>query len=435
MDLRVSGGPLWAGYGKFWTDGVVEVERGVVSYAGDAAGAGSRPAKRELDAKGGLIMPGLVNAHCHGPMVLFRGMADDLPLEVWLQQAMFPAEAAFVNQEMTGICCRLAAAEMLLSGTTCVGDAYFCMNGAVPAYMESGLRAVLAQGVIDFPAPGVPDPARRLDAARDFIQAWQGKSPRITPAVFAHAPYTCSPETMRGAADLAEGLGVPFFTHLEETRAESAMMQEQHGCRSTEYLARAGVLERLTACSHGVWLEDSELEQLAGAGVALVHCPDSNMKLASGAARVEAWQQAGITAGLGTDGAASNNDLDMFGEMKSAALLAKVTALDPAALAAEKALQMATSGSARALGLEKTGKLEPGYSGDLIVVNMNSPHHTPWYQAASALVYSGRGADVCHVVIDGELVVEDGRLLSLDGADAKARVRDLAQKVAASRGK
>ncbi len=434
IDLRVSGGPLWAGAGGFWPRGAVEISGGVVVYAGDAAGAGASEARRELDAAGGLIMPGLVNAHCHGAMVLFRGMADDLPLEQWLQNVMFPTEAAFVTEDMVNACCRLAAAEMLLSGTTCVGDAYFCMNGAVPAYEESGMRAVLSQGVIDFPAPGVPEPSQRLVVAREFIENWQGKYSRIIPGVFAHSPYTCSADTLTGAADLAVGLDAPFFTHLAEIQSENAIMQDQYGCRPTEHLARLGVLDKLTACAHGVWLQKEELAELAAAGVALVHCPESNMKLASGVAQVTAWHEAGVVSGMGTDGAASNNDLDLFGEMKSAALLAKVSALDPAALPAEKALEMATSGSARALGLERTGRLEPGYSADLVVLDLKSPNHTPWYQAASALVYAGRGADVRHVVVDGELVVHDRRLLTLDLDEAKAKVRELARKVALSIG-
>ena len=401
LDLRVSGGALWAGPGRFWPKGAVEITAGRVSYAGDASGAGVRPARHQLDAGGGLIMPGLVNAHCHGAMVLFRGMADDLPLDEWLQKEMFPAEAEYVTDEMVEVCCRLAAAEMLLSGTTCVGDSYFCMQGAVPAYIESGMRAVLAQGVIDFPAPGAPNPAKNLQVAREFVQTWQGVSPRITPGVFAHAPYTCSPETMNGALDLARSLEAPFFTHLAESKPELDVLRQRYGKGPVRHLRDIGVLEGLTACAHGVWLQDDELAELARAGVALVHCPESNMKLGSGAARVEDWLQAGIRAGLGTDGAASNNDLDMFGEMKSAAFLAKVSALDPAALPAEKVLEMATRGSARALGLERTGKLEPGYDGDLIVVDLHRPHHTPWYQAASALVYAGRGTDVRHVVVEG----------------------------------
>jgi 5-methylthioadenosine/S-adenosylhomocysteine deaminase len=430
-ELRIKGGSLWAGNESYWLDGVVDISGDEVIFAGAALDAPDTRPDRVLDAGGGLIMPGLINAHCHGPMVLFRGMADDMPLDKWLNEAVFPAEAAHVNPEMAGLCSRLAAAEMLLSGTTTVGDSYFCMDGAVPAYVDAGMRAVLAQGVIDFPAPGVPDPGMALEVAAEFVRRWQGDNPLITPGIFAHAPYTCSPETFKGAADLARELGAPFFTHLAETQAEPGMIQERHGKPPALYLEELGVLEDLTSCAHGVWLSPEELAALSGAGVALVHCPESNMKLANGVAQVVEWQQAGITAALGTDGAASNNDLCMFGEMRSAALMAKVSANNPAALPAAQVLEMATTGSARALGMGgRLGRLKPGYLADLIVVDLKQPHHTPWYQAASALVYAGSGADVKHVVVGGVPVVAFGELLTLDLPVISTQVANLAANVA-----
>lgn len=431
-DLLATGGALWAGPGEYWDSGAVEIRDGTVTYAGPAEGRRPQgPAPREtLDASGGLMLPGLINAHCHGAMTLFRGLADDLPLEVWLHQHMFPAEARFVNEEMVELCTLLAAGEMLLSGTTCVGDAYFCMQGAARAYERAGLRAAAAQGVVDFPAPGAPDPARNLEAVREFIQEWKDRCPRIAPAVFAHSVYTCSSETLAGCAELAAEFGVGWYTHLAESRGEVEQVRERYGASPARRLERLGLLESLTAAVHGVWLEPEEWELLAERETALVHCPESNAKLASGQADAAAWLKAGLTVGLGSDGAASNNDLDMIGEMGFAARAAKLRDLDPGALPAGAVLDMALAGSAACLGLAgKAGRLRPGYAGDLIVLQTDAPHLTPLYDVPSHLVYAARGGDVRHVVVDGRVLVRDRRVLSFDLDEVMARVRELAARV------
>jgi 5-methylthioadenosine/S-adenosylhomocysteine deaminase len=326
-----------------------------------------------------------------------------------------------------------AAAEMLLGGTTCVCDAYFCAAGAARAYVRAGLRAVVAQGVIDFPAPGAPDPERGLDAARDFVEAWQGRHPLVTPALFAHSLYTCSPERLVGVAALARRLGVGWFTHLGETAAEVRELAARYGKRPVDHLASLGVLEGLTAGVHCVWLEPEEMRLMAAAGAAVVHCPESNAKLASGVAPVEAWRAAGLAVGLGTDGAASNNDLDMLGELGAAARLAKLAAGDPAALPAETALAMAGAGSAAAIGLEGPGRLEPGAPGDAVVLDLRRPHLTPLFHPASALVYAARGGDVRHTVVAGRVVVRDRRVTTFDLPAALAELRGLAGRIAAGR--
>ena len=429
-DLVVKGGPLWAAPDKFWPRGRVEISQGKVLFCGgedESRTAG----QREIDAEGGLIMPGLVNGHCHGPMVLFRGLSDDLPLEKWLFEVMFPAEAKWITDETTHLGTLLAASEMLLAGVTCVQDSYFCMNGVARAYQEAGMRAVLGHAVIDFPAPGISDPSRKIKIVGDYVRAWQGVDPLITPALFAHSIYTCSPETLEAAAGLAQDAGCLWFTHLSETRAEVEQVREKYHLSPVRHLEKLGLLKSLSLGAHGVWLDKGELELLAENQVALVHCPESNLKLASGQARVGDWLSCGIKAGLGTDGAASNNDLDMIGEIGTAARLAKLTHADPAALSAAQACGMAMNGSARAMGLgEVCGSLLPGYAADLVILDHKAPHLTPSHDPASTLAYQARRSDVRQVLVNGRQVVKDGEILTVDLPEVMAKVREMAQKVA-----
>lgn len=432
-NLIVENGALWTSLDEYWPQGVLVIEAGAVSYAGPREGVQPKDfgGFERLDADGGLIMPGLINAHCHAAMVLFRGLADDLPLMTWLTEHMFPAEAAWVNEAMVECCTLLAAGEMLLSGTTCVGDSYFCVGGAARAYERAGLRAVVAHGVIDFPAPGALDPEQGLQVARNFVEEWQDKSHLIKPGLFAHSLYTCSPDKLKAVADLARELGVSWYTHLAETQSEVSQVKETHGATPGRHLHSLGLLEGLQAAAHGVWLDSEELVMLADSGVSLVHCPESNRKLASGLVDIEAWQEAGVTAGLGTDGAASNNDLDMIAEAGSAAIGEKIKRLNPAALSAEQAVDMAWDGSARALGLEGVvGRLSPGYAGDAVVIDTNQPHLTPMFEPASTLVYSARGSDVRHTVVDGRVLVRDRKVQSFDMAGAMRQVNELALRVA-----
>jgi 5-methylthioadenosine/S-adenosylhomocysteine deaminase len=432
-NLIVENGALWAGPDEYWPSGVLAIKDGKVGYAGPPEGFQPEAWQgvERLAAGGGLIMPGLVNAHCHAAMVLFRGLADDLPLMTWLGEHMFPAEARWVNEEMVELCSLLAAGEMLLSGTTCVGDSYFCADGAARAFAKAGMRAVVAQGVIDFPAPGVPDPETGIAVARNFIEGWQGKSPLIQPGLFAHSLYTCSPDKLKAVANLARELDAPWFTHLAETQSEVAQVKEMYGATPGRHLNNLGLMAGLQAAVHGVWLDNEELKLLADHDVALVHCPESNRKLASGMADVEAWQAAGLRVGLGTDGAASNNDLDMIAEMGSAARGGKIKHFDPAALPAAQVIDMAWAGSGRALRLEgAVGRLQPGFAGDAVVLDTEQPHLTPGSDPASAVVYAARGADVRHAVVDGKVLVRDRQVRSFDLNDVMLRVRDLARRVA-----
>ena len=388
-------------------------------------------AERIIDAAGNLVMPGLINCHCHGAMTLFRGLADDLPLMTWLTEHIFPNEARLVDAEMVYWCSKLAAAEMILAGTTTVADAYFHEDAAAQAFCESGMRAVAAQGIIDFPAPGVPDPKENITRAERFLSAWQGKNTLLTPALFCHSPYTCGADTLQRAKELAREAGSLFFIHLAETGGEVAQSTKQHGRTPAGLLHSLGLLDAQTICVHSVWLEKEDIELLRESGAKMVTCPESNMKLGSGIAPLAALLAAGVPAGLGTDGCASNNDLDLFREMASCARLHKVAAHEPTQMPAAGVLGMATEGGAGILGLgRQTGRLAIGMRADCLIIDRKQPHLTPFHNPET-LVYAGRGSDVATVLIDGRVVMENRRLLSFDLAEVLREVRRLAKRVRA----
>lgn len=426
----ISGGPLLCDVDTLHRDGLVAFKAQEIIYAGPASGFEAPEDAEIIDANGGLIMPGLINTHCHGPMTLFRGLADDLPLEAWLNEHMFPAEAMWVTEEMTEQCTLLACAEMLSGGITTVCDTYFCMNGAAKAYDRAGMRAVVCHGVIDFPAPGIPDPAKKMDVVEEFVLRWKGKSPLITPGLFAHSTYTCSSFTLRTVANLAAKLGVMWQTHLSETGPEVEACKEKNGCTPPKYLQNMGLLNSLDVAVHCSALQGDDIDLLAEAKVGIASCPESNMKLASGRARLSELIKARVKVGLGTDGAASNNDLDLFGEMRLAALMAKVFHKDPAKLPATEVLHCATGGGAAVLGLSSVcGSLFPGKQADVIVLRADQPHLQPMYNPVSQAVYAANGGDVRHVFVAGRQLVDDGELTSIDLDAARAAVRELAAKV------
>ncbi|MBU4118278.1 MAG: amidohydrolase [Proteobacteria bacterium] len=388
-------------------------------------------AERIIDASGKLVLPGLVNCHSHGAMTLFRGLADDLELMIWLNEHIFPAEGRLVDAHMVYWCSKLAAAEMIMGGTTTVADAYFHEDAAARAYCEAGMRTVAAQGIIDFPAPGVPDPTHNIQAAAEFITAWQGKNPLLTPALFCHSPYTCSPETLQRAKKLARETGSLFFIHLAETHDEATRIKEQHGHTPVSLLHDLGLLDEKTICVHCVWLEEGDIELLRKTGAKVVTCPESNMKLGSGIAPLAELLGVGVVVGLGTDGCASNNDLDLFQEMGSCARLHKVAAHEPTRLPGLTLLNMATDMGAEVLGLAgQTGRLAVGLRADCIIIDHQQPHLTPFHNPET-LVYAGRGSDVSTVIIDGRVVMQDKRILSFDLDETLDEVRKLAKQVRA----
>jgi 5-methylthioadenosine/S-adenosylhomocysteine deaminase len=383
-----------------------------------------------LDATDCLIMPGLVNAHGHTAMTLFRGLADDLPLKQWLFEKIFPAEAAHLSEETVYWGALLGCLEMIASGTTTVSDGYFFQDGTARAFEKAGIRALVAQGVIDFPAPGVPDPARNLAVGKAFIERWERASELIRPGLFCHSLTTCSDKTLQEAMALCLEFSLPLQIHLSETKEEAEEVIRRTGKRPVAHLGDLGLLNESLIGVHAIHLEDEEIDFLASNKIKVVHCPESNMKLASGMARVTEMVKKGIVLGLGTDGSASNNDLDLFKEMDTAAKLGKVRTLDPVTLGAATVVKMATAWGAEVLGLEKEiGTIEVGKKADIITLDLGKPHLVPLYNPLSTIVYSASGADVKDVIVNGKVLMKDRAFTALDADEVLARVREISEKI------
>jgi 5-methylthioadenosine/S-adenosylhomocysteine deaminase len=410
------------------SDCCLAVQGDVIRQIGPASEFKAIEAKTVINGHGQLALPGLINGHCHAAMTLFRGLADDLSLADWLNNHIFPAEAEHVTPDMVYWCSKLAAAEMILSGTTTVADGYFHEHHAAKAFADAGLRAVAAQGVIDFPAPGVPDPEKKINHAAEFLACWQSH-PLVRPAVFAHSSYTCSPETLVAAKELARLEKTLFFIHVAETEQEAGMIQGQQGDSPVRHLHELGILDAETVCIHANWLDEQDLDILAETKAGVVVCPQSNLKLASGTAPLQALLARGIRVGIGTDGAASNNRLDLIREMDVCAKWHKLRDLDPVAVPANKIVSMATRGGASVLGLhEKIGQLEVEKKADIILVNLDVPHLQPVH-GSDLSVYAAKGSDVQTVLINGNLLMQDLRILSFDLEETLEQVRRLADQV------
>ncbi len=381
-----------------------------------------------INADDAIILPGLINTHVHSPMTLFRGMADDLPLKTWLFDHIFPAEARHINEDTVYWASLLGYLEMIASGTTTCVDSYFVADGMVKAIAQAGMRALVAQGVIDFPAPGVPDPQKNLDVASAFLEKWRGFSDLILPGLFCHSPLTCSQETLKKAHEICTRFDSLLQLHLSETKEEPAEIEKRTGLRPAFYLDGLGLLNSSLIAAHAIYLDEEELDLLAEREVKIVHCPESNMKLGSGMAAVDKMMGKGITVGLGTDGCASNNNLDLFSEMDTAAKLAKVASLDPTLLDARTVLKMATLEGARVIGLEgEIGTIEPGKKADIIIIDAGTPHMTPLYNPYSQLVYSATGGDVRDVIVDGRILYRDRRFTTLDAGEIMGEVKRISQ--------
>jgi 5-methylthioadenosine/S-adenosylhomocysteine deaminase len=383
-----------------------------------------------LDAKGGIVMPGLVNTHTHLPMSLFRGLADDLPLSVWLNECIFPAEAKHINPESVRFGALLSCAEMILSGTTTCCDGYFYEDVVAAAVDDIGMRGVLGQGVIDFPAPGVPDPADNIKNAVAYAEKCQGLSHLIQPSIFCHSPYTCSEETLKRAKAAADSKGLVFQIHVAETREEYVQFQTESGMTPVKYLDRIGIVDPNTLLIHAIWLDPDDIEIISKRKAKVSHTPESSMKLASGIAPVSDLLKAGVTVGLGTDGCASNNDLDLFREMDTAAKLHKVNVLDSTVMNARTILHMATMGGAKAIGLDDViGSLETGKQADIVVVDTRKPHLVPMYNPESQIVYAANGQDVKDVIVSGKILVRDGKVLTVNLEDILEKVRGISEDI------
>jgi 5-methylthioadenosine/S-adenosylhomocysteine deaminase len=385
-----------------------------------------------IDAHGAVVMPGLINTHTHAPMVLFRGLADDLALMDWLQKYIFPAEAKTVSPEFVRAGTRLAALEMIESGTTTFADMYYFEDEIARATKAAGLRGMLGETIIQFPVADAKTPADSLALTEKFAKAFAGDD-LITPAVAPHAMYTNDTATLKACRALADRLHIPVIIHLAETSDEVKTSEDKYHATPTAYLDSIGFWGPRTLAAHAVHVTPADIQILADRHVGVSHNPESNMKLASGVAPVEAMRKAGIHVGLGTDGAASNNDLDMFEAMRQAAFLAKVSSGDPRAIPAAAALEMATIEGARAMGMEKEiGSLEPGKRADVIVVSMDSARQTPMYDPISHLVYVTHGDDVRTTIVNGRVLMRDRNVLTLDRQQVLAEARAYAEKVRAA---
>jgi len=412
-------------------DGAVAIRDGRILAVGSRAKLESEHAGFHfIDAGGGIVLPGLVNAHTHAPMVLFRGLADDLELMDWLENHIFPAEAKHVDEEFVRWGTRLACLEMLTGGITTFADMYYFEDAIGEEAERCGMRAVVGSTLIDFPAPDNKTWKEAIEYTRRFVERWRGH-PRITAAVAPHSAYTVSEQHLLEAHGLAKELEAPFLIHLAEDRGELERVRAKTGRRSVDYLADLGLLDSRLLAAHMVWPSPGEIELLARHEVGVAHCPQSNMKIAAGVAPVPQLLAAGIAVGLGTDGAASNNDLDLWEEMDTAAKLHKVTSGDPTVINAREALRMATIEGARALGQgERIGSLETGKQADLIIVATDGLHQTPHYDPYSLLVYSTKASDVRTVLVAGRLVVDQGVVLTLDSAETRAKAAEYRLKIA-----
>lgn len=409
------------------------IERGAVAVAGNSIHAiGPKDEltvkysdARILEVGRGLVMPGLVNVHTHASMALLRGMADDLPLMTWLQEHIFPVESK-LSAELVYQGALLSAMEMIKSGTTSFCDMYLFGKDVARAAAKSGMRAWVGEVLYDFPSPNYGDLAQGFVYVDEMFAEYENH-PLVTVTVAPHAVYTCSPDLLVRLKEKAVDKGSRYVIHLSETKSEVQGALEQFGKTPVHHLEGLGLLDNSVLAAHCVEVSAEEIALLAERGVKIAHCPESNMKLASGVAPVAAMRTALLDVGLGTDGAASNNDVDMFAEMDMAAKLQKVHSLDPTVLPALDVLQMATMGGARVLAAEEMiGSLEVGKRADMIVLDLDQPHLTPLYNVPSHLVYAARGGDVVHSVIDGEVVMENRCLLSLDEDAVLSHCRELA---------
>ena len=378
-------------------------------------------AKLRIHRPDALITPGLINTHTHAPMSLFRGIADDLRLQDWLEKYIFPAEARNVTPEFVRAGTQLAVLEMLLGGTTTYTDMYYFEEVIAEATAAAGMRAVLGQTIIAFPVPDAKTPQLALARAEAFLKQFAGHR-LITPAVAPHALYTNSDETLQAARALANKYAAPLLIHVAETKREFDESKQKRGLTPVQALAKLGVFDGRTVAAHSIWLEEEDIATLARKQVGVAHCPSSNMKLSSGVAPLPKLLKLGVALGLGPDGpAGSNNDFNLFEEMDLAAKLQKVITMDPEALPAKTAFTMATIGGARVLGLEKEiGSIEPGKRADVIAIRLDAPHAWPMFNVYSQLVYALKASDVNDVIVNGKLLVRDRKTLTLDKSKIQA---------------
>jgi len=437
VDVIIRGGIIVTmdGARRVIENGGVAIKSGRIIAIGGTNEIDRTYAAREVvNASGKVVIPGLINGHTHVPMTLFRGLADDLDLQEWLTKYIFPAEARNVTEDFVRVGTRLGLAEMIRSGTTTYCDMYYFEDAIADETFKAGMRGVLGETVIDFPVADNKTNAEAMAYVEKFVSQWKGNS-LIVPAIAPHAPYTVSEEHLKAIRAFSDRTGAPIVTHISETKREVDNSLKAKGATPIDYLNRIGFLNNRVIAAHVVWPSEEELNLLKRLGVGVVHNPQSNMKLASGVAPVPEMLKRDLQVGLGTDGAASNNDLNLWEEMDTAAKLHKVISKDPKVISAEEAFEMATIRGARALHLEhEIGSIEKGKRADLVVVDLDDLNQTPYYNIYSDLVYATKAADVRTVIIEGRVVLRDHRLLTLNEETIKADARRYRERIIRSLG-
>jgi 5-methylthioadenosine/S-adenosylhomocysteine deaminase len=436
VDLIVIGGTIVTmdGARTIYDDGAVVVKSDTIVAVGPRTELESKyVASQMIDAKGSLVLPGFINGHTHVPMTLFRGLHDDVTLNDWLYKYIFPAEKKNVNEEFVRWGTRLAAAEQIRGGVTTFADMYYFEDAVAEETKAAGMRGVLGETFIDFPAPDNKNEAEMLVYTEKFLKKWQG-DPLIQAAVAPHSIYTCSRKTLQDATALARKYHAPILIHTAEMKKEWDDSQKQNGMSPVQYLDKIGVLGPDVVSAHCIYVDEADEKTLAQRQVGCVHNPSSNMMLASGVSPVAEMRAAGVAVGLGTDGpAGSNNDLDLMEEMDLAAKLAKITKMDPLALNAKAVVEMATIDGARALHMEKeVGSLEAGKKADLILISLDEPNAVPMYDVYAQLAYALKGSDVETVVIAGRVVMRDRKVLTVKEEEVIAKAREYKKTIAAS---
>jgi len=436
VDLLVSGGALVTmdGERRILEDGAIAVKGDVIVALGPRAEIESKfAASQTINARGKLVLPGFINGHTHAAMTLLRGLHDDVTLDEWLRKYIFPAEAKNVTEEFVRWGTRLAAAEQIRGGVTTFADMYYFEDAVAEETKAAGMRGVLGETFIDFPAPDNKTNAAALEYTEKFLKRWQG-DPLIHAAPAPHSIYTCSQKTLQDAAALARKYNAPILIHVAEMKKELDDSRAQNGTTPVQYLDKIGILGPDVVAAHCIFVDAADRKILAQRNVGCVHNPSSNMMLASGVSPVPELRAAGAAVGLGTDGpAGSNNDLDLMEEIDLAAKLAKITKMDPLALNAKSVVEMATIDGARALHMEKEiGSLEAGKKADLILIGLDEPNAVPMYDIYAQIAYALKGSDVQTVIIGGRVVMLDKKLLTVDEAAAIAKAREYKIKIEAS---
>ena len=421
FDLVIKNGTVLTmdGQNRVLEKGFVGVSENLITHVG-SENSQAYQCDQIIDAEGGLILPGLINGHTHAAMSLFKGLADDLPLMEWLNRYIFPIEQK-MDGDFIHTGAKLACAEMILSGTTTFCDMYLFEDQVAQAAFESGMRCIAGEVLYDFPSPNYGDLESGFAYTQWLIEKWKD-NPLVSIAVEPHALFTCNPELLIRANEMAKTHDVPLILHLAETLAELETIKERYGKKPVSHLADLGILGPHLIADHGVHLDEEEMDQMAAYGVSVIHNPESNMKLGSGIAPIPRMLELGMMVGIGTDGCASNNNMDLFTEMDMAAKLHKVQTMDPTVMDALTVLKMATIEGAKALGMsDEIGSIETGKMADIIVVDTHKPHLTPMYNPFSHLVYAARGQDVSHSIIHGRLVMENRKLMTMDLGEVMGR--------------